>query len=95
MGVIQDTSVRETKVVVYFGITPAVGATKSDLIKDYCVEYNIIDEVEEKPTAETADVLRLKLEFEREEQRLASEEAQRPREAEEAECTKSSRFNTG
>ena len=34
---------------------------------------NIIDEVEEKPTAET--VLKLKLEFEREERQLAREEA--------------------
>ena len=38
------------KAAVHFGITPAVGATKShilDLIEDYCVENNIIDEVEE------------------------------------------------
>ena len=33
-------------------LTPAVGATKShilNLIKDHCVEHDIIDEVEEKP----------------------------------------------
>ena len=47
----------------------------------------MIDEVEEKPTAE---VLKLKLEFEREERRLvheeACEEAQRARKAAEAEA---------
>ena len=60
------------KVAAHYGITPAVGATKShilDLIKDHCVKNNIIDEVE----------------FQREEQRLAREEAQRAREAAEAE----------
>ena len=79
------------KVAAHYGITPAVGATKShilDLIKDHCVENNIIDEVEEKPIAETAEIVRLKLDFEREERRLASEEAreeaQRAREAEKA-----------
>ena len=44
-------------VAVHFGITPAVGATKShilDLIKDHCVANNIIDEVEDKPIVETA-----------------------------------------
>ena len=66
----------------HYGITPAVGATKSpflDLIKDHCVENDIIDEVEEKPTAETAEVLKLRLEIECEERRLAREEAQRAR----------------
>ena len=75
------------KVAAHYGITPAVGATKShilDLIKDHCVENNIIDEVEEKPTAETAEVLKLRLEIEREERRLAREEAQRARDAEKA-----------
>ena len=51
------------KVAAHYGITPAVGATKShilDLIKDHCVENNIIDEVEEKPIKETAEILRLK-----------------------------------
>ena len=87
------------KVAAHFGITPAVGAAKShmlDLIEDYCVENNIIDEVEEKLTAETAknaEVLKLKLEFKHEERqlgheerRLAREEAQRAREAVEAEA---------
>ena len=83
------------KVAVHYGITPAVGATKShilNLIKDHCVEHDIIDEVEEKPIAETAEIVRLKLDFEREERRLAREaekalqdaqfaEAQRAREA--------------
>ena len=79
------------EVAVHFGITPAVGATKShilDLIKDHCVENNIIDEVEEKPIAETAEIVRLKLDFEHEERRLAHEEAreeaQRARKAEKA-----------
>ena len=54
------------------------------MIEDYCVENNIIDEVEEKPTAETAEVLRLKLEFARKERRLAREEAQRARDAKKA-----------
>ena len=48
----------------HLGITPLVSATKShilDLIEDYCIKNNLIDEVEENPTAE---VLRLKLEFE-------------------------------
>ena len=58
------------------------------MIKDHCVESNIIDEVEEKPIAETAEIVRLKLDFEREERRLAREEAreeaQRAREAEKA-----------
>ena len=75
------------KVAAHYGITQAVGATKShilDLIKDHCVENNIIDEVEEKPIAETAEIVRLKLDFEREERRLAREEAQRARDAEKA-----------
>ena len=44
------------KVAAHYGITPAVGATKShilNLIKDHCVEHDIIDEVEEKPIAGT------------------------------------------
>ena len=75
------------KVAAHYRITPAVGATKShilDLIKDHCIENDIIDEVEEKPTAETAEVLKLRLEIEREERRLAREEAQRARDAEKA-----------
>ena len=75
------------KVAAHYGITPAVGATKShilDLIKNHCIENDIIDEVEEKPTAETAEVLKLRLEIEREERRLAREEAQRARDAEKA-----------
>ena len=71
------------KVAAHYGITPAIGATKShilDLIKDHCIENDIIDEVEEKPIAETAEIVRLKLDFEREERRLAREEAQRARE---------------
>ena len=68
------------KIAAHYGITPAVGATKShilDLMKDHCVENDIIDEVEEKPTGETAEVLKLKLEFEHEERRLACKEAER------------------
>ena len=75
------------KVAAHYGITPAVGATKShilNLIKDHCVENDIIDEVEEKPIAETAEIVRLKLDFEREERQLEREEAQRAREAEKA-----------
>ena len=75
------------KVAAHYGITPAVSATKShniDLIKEHCVENDIIDEVEEKPFAETAEIVRLKLDFEREERRLAREEAQRARDAEKA-----------
>ena len=57
------------------------------MIEEHCVEH-IIDEVEEKPTAKTAEVLKLKLEFEHEERRLACkearEEAQRARDAEKA-----------
>ena len=56
------------------------------MINYHCVENDIIDEVEEKPIAETAEIVRLKLDFEREEQRLAREEAQRAHEAAEAEA---------
>ena len=79
------------KVATHYGITPAVRATKShilDLIKDHCVEKDIINEVEEKPIAETAEIVRLKLDFEREERRLAGEEAQRAHEAAETEAQK-------
>ena len=75
------------KVAAHYGITPAVGATKShilNLIKDHCVEHDIIDEVEEKPIAETAEIVRLKLDFESEERQLEREEAQRAREAKKA-----------
>ena len=75
------------KVAAHYGIHPAIGVTKShilNLIKDHCVEHDIIDEVEEKPIAETAEIVRLKLDFEREERRLEREEAQRAREAEKA-----------
>ena len=75
------------KIAVHYGISPAVGVTKShilNLIKDHCVEHDIIDEVEEKPIAETAEIVRLKLDFEREERRLEREEAQRACEAEKA-----------
>ena len=88
------------KVAAHYRIAPAVGATKShvlNLIKDHCVENDIIDEVEEKPIAETAEIVRLKLDFEWEERRLAREaekalqdaqfvEAKRAREAAEAEA---------
>ena len=43
------------------------------MIEEHCVEHDIIDEVEENPTVGTAEVLKLKLEFEREERRLARE----------------------
>ena len=58
------------------------------MIEDHCVENNIIDEVEEKPVAETAEIVRLKLDFECEERRLAHEEAQRAHDAAEAEAQK-------
>ena len=88
------------KVAAHYGITPAIGAIKShilNLIKDHCVEHNIIDEVEERSIAETAEIARLKLDFEWEERRLAREaekalqdaqfaEAQKAREAAEAEA---------
>ena len=51
---------------------------------NHCVENNIIDEVEEKPIAETVEIVRLKLDFEHEERRLARQEAQRARDAEKA-----------
>ena len=58
------------------------------MIKDHCVENNIINEVEEKPIAETAEIVRLKLDFERQQRRLACKEAcaeaQRARDAEKA-----------
>ena len=86
------------KVAAHYGITPAAGATKFRiliLIEEHSVEHDIIDEVEEKPTAETAEVLKLKLECEREERRLAHEEArkeaQRAREAAEAEAQRASK----
>ena len=50
-------------IAAHYGITPAVGATEShilDLIKDHCVENDIIDEVEEKQIAETAELVKLK-----------------------------------
>ena len=79
------------EVAVHFGITSAVCATKShilDLIENYCIDNDIIDEVEEKPTLETAEVLKLKLEFEHEKWRLVHEEvhpeAQRAHETEKA-----------
>ena len=65
------------KVAAHYGITPAVGTTTShilDLIKDHCIENDIIDEVEENPIEETAEVVKLKLEFQREEGRLEREE---------------------
>ena len=54
------------------------------MIEEHCVEHDIIDEVEEKPAVETVEVLKLKLEFEREEWQLAREEAQRARKAKKA-----------
>ena len=75
------------KVAAYYDITPAVDATKShflDLIKNYCVKNNIVNEVEGKQTGETAEVVRLNLEFEREEWRLAREEAQKAHNAKKA-----------
>ena len=53
------------------------------MIEDHCIKNDIIDDVEEEPTAE---VLKLKLEFEHEELRLAHEEAQRAHDAAEAEA---------
>ena len=76
------------KVAVHYGITPADGATKShilNLIKDHCVENDIIDEVEEKPIAE---IVRLKLDFEREEWRLAREAEKALQDAQFAEAQK-------
>ena len=54
------------KVAAHYGITPAAGATKSHiliLIEEHCAKHDIINEVEEKPTAETAEVLKLKLDL--------------------------------
>ena len=74
--------IKKLKKENHFGITPVASAKRShNLIEEYCIENDLIDEVEENPTAETAEVLKIKLEFECEEQRLASEEAQRAREA--------------
>ena len=59
-----------TKVAAHFRITPAAGAKRFhilDFIEEHCVKNDIIDEVEENPIGETAEVLKLKLEFEREE----------------------------
>ena len=67
------------------------------MIEDHCIENDIIAEVEETLTAETAEgrgkpncgnceVLRLKLEFEREERRKERKEAQRARKAAEKAC---------
>ena len=72
---------------VHFRIAEVVHGTKShivDFTEDYCIENNTIDEDEEKPTMETADVLSLKLEFEHEEQRLVREEAQKAGDPEKA-----------
>ena len=52
------------KVAAHYGITPAVGATKShilDLIKDHCIEKDINDKVEEKPIVETANSFEAKI----------------------------------
>ena len=70
------------KVAAHYGITPAVGATKShilDLIKDHCVENDIINEVEEKPIAETQRAQRAQRARE-----AAEAEAQKARDAEKA-----------
>ena len=58
------------------------------MLENYCIDNDIIDEVEEKPIVETAEIVRLKLDFEREERQLVCEEAQRAREAAEAEAQK-------
>ena len=50
------------------------------MIEEHCIEHNIIDEVEEKPTVETAEVLKLKLEFEQEEQQKARDAEKAARE---------------
>ena len=54
------------------------------MIKDHCVKNDIIDEVEEKPIVETAEVVKLKLEFQREERRLEREELRLECEAQKA-----------
>ena len=77
------------KVAAHYGITPAVGATKShilDLIKDHCVKNDIIDEVEEKPIVEIGEVVKLKLEFQCEEWRLDHEEWRLEREEAKKAC---------
>ena len=79
------------KVAAHYRITPAVGATKShilNLIKDHCVENDIIDEVEEKPIADTAEIVRLKLDFEREERQLARDAEKALQDAQFAEAQK-------
>ena len=43
------------------------------MIEEHCVENDIIDKVEENPSSETGEVLKLKLEFEHEERQLAHE----------------------
>ena len=58
------------------------------MIENYCIDNDIIDEVEEKPVVETAEIVRPKLDFEREERRLPREEAQRACDAAEAEAQK-------
>ena len=76
------------EVAVHLGITPAVSTTKFhilDLIENYCIDNDIIDEVEEKPIAETAEVIKLKLDAQLAAQR---EEAQTAREAAKAEAQK-------
>ena len=71
------------KVSVHFRITPAAAKSRIlILIEEYCIEHDIIDEVEKNITEETAEVLRLKLEFE--ERRLTREEVQRACDAEKA-----------
>ena len=50
------------------------------MIDYHCIENDIIAELEENLTGETAEVLKLKLEIEREERPLAHEEAQRAHE---------------
>ena len=50
------------KVSAHSGITPAAGAIKSHtlvLIEEYCIENYVIDELEENPTTETAEILKL------------------------------------
>ena len=54
------------------------------MIKDHCVENDIIDQVEEKPTTENVEILRLKLDFKHEERQLELEEPQRAHDAEKA-----------
>ena len=75
------------KVAVHFRITLAAGAKRShilDLIEEYCIENDKIDQVEENLTAESAEVLKFRLEFEHEEQRLGCEETEKARDAKKA-----------